>query len=185
MSADPAFTGERLLLSAIQPLLETGEKVRWAARPDTFSVLRTKRFLWWIGVPWTLAVAALYYSGWLPNGALYPLAMIGFAFLAAPFILLFENDRTVYAITGHRALIVHNGMRHSVVSHAFRDMDSELEVLETGGGAGHLYFASNVSTKLRDTDYTGKLAFRDVANVQQVARLLDLVRENKPQSRPG
>jgi hypothetical protein len=180
MSADPAFTGERPLLPALEAHLEKGEKVRWAARADFRSVLRTKLVLWWIGVPWTIAVIALYFTRWLPNEAFFPLGMVGFAFLAAPFILVFEGDRTIYAITDRRALIVHGGMRHSVVKHSFRDMDEELEVLETGGGAGHVYFASNMSTKMRDTDHTGKLAFRDVANAKKVAEILDRARGKSP-----
>jgi hypothetical protein len=176
MSVDPAFTGERPLLPALQDLLETGEKVRWAARPDFRSVLRTKLKLWWVGVPWTVVIVALYFLGWLPDGAFYPLALVSFAFLAAPFILVFEGDNTVYAITDRRVLIVHRGMRHSNVGHPFSAMDKELEVLETGGGAGHVYFASNLSTKMRDTDHTGKLAFRDVANAREVARILDKAR---------
>jgi hypothetical protein len=180
MSADPAFTGERPLLPALEAHLEKGEKVRWAARADFRSVLRTKLMLWWIAVPWTLVVIALYFTQWLPNEAFYPLGMVSFAFLAAPFILVFEGERTIYAITDRRALIVHDGMRKSVVSHAFRNMDEKLEVLETGNGAGHVYFASNMSTKMRDTDHTGKLAFRDVARAQEVAKILDRARGKSP-----
>ena len=176
MSADPAFTGERPLLPALVAHLEKGEKVRWAARADFRSVLRTKLVLWWIGVPWTIGVIALYFTRWLPSEAFYPLGMVSFAFLAAPFILVFEGERTIYAITDRRALIVHDGMRKSVVSYAFRGMDEKLEVLETANGAGHVYFASNLSTKMRDTDHTGKLAFRDVARAKDVAKILDRAR---------
>ena len=56
-------------------------------------------------------------------------------------------------------------------------MDDKLEILETGGGAGHLYFASGWSAKkLRDVDYTGKLAFRDVGKVHEVAKILEKAR---------
>lgn len=180
MTTDPAFTGERPLLPALEAHLEKGEKVRWAARADFRSVLRTKLVLWWIGVPWTIAVIALYFTGWLPAEAFYPLGMVSFAFLAAPFILVFEGERTIYAITDRRALIVHDGMRKSRVGQAFRGMDEKLEVLETANGAGHVYFASNLSTKMRDTDHTGKLAFRDVANAKNVARILDQARGKSP-----
>ncbi len=41
----------------------------------------------------------------------------------------------------------------------------------------HLYFASNMSTKMRDVDYTGKLAFRDLADVQTAAAQLQAARK--------
>jgi hypothetical protein len=176
MTADPAFTGERPLLPILQDLLEKGEQVRWAGRPDFLSVIRTKLFLWWLGVPWSLAVAAAYFFDWISGGVALPLGLAGFAFLAAPFILLFEGEHTVFAITDRRALIVHHGMKHEVMSRRFEDMDDKLEIIETGRGAGHVYFASNLSTRLRDVDHIGKLAFRDVGNAKEVARILDQAR---------
>jgi hypothetical protein len=177
MTADPAFTGQRPLLPVLAPHLQDGETVRWAARPDVYSVLRTKSALWWIGAPWLVFWFGVYLSGWLSWEWFTPFGLIGFAFVAAPFVLLFESDRTVYAITNRRALIVHNGMKHEVVSLPFAQMDEKLEVLETSRGAGHVYFASNQPTRLRDTDHTGKLAFRDVGKANEVARVLDAARK--------
>lgn len=176
-ATDPAFTGERPLLPVLAEYLEQGESVRWAARPSALSLLRSKSALWRVGVPWLAFWFGVYLAGWLSWNWFAPFGLVGFALIAAPFIMLFESDRTIYAITSRRALIVHNGKRHEVVSVPFRDMDAKLEVLETGGGAGHVYFASGRSTKMRDTDYTGKLAFRDVADAQNVAKILDAARE--------
>ncbi len=158
-------------------ILQPDEKVIWAARPDARSILRTKSVIWWVGVPLTLAVLGLSMSGKVSSGILVPLGMAAFALMAAPLIMLFETTLTIYAITDRRALIARRPpSRPPLTSCGFDAMDERLEILETGGGAGHLYFASGRSTKNRDTDYTGKLAFRDVGKAHDVAKLLDKAR---------
>jgi hypothetical protein len=177
MTADPAFTGERPLLPALKDELEAGETVVWAARPNVYSIIRTQKGLWWLGGVWLAAAAAALWLRWIGWEVFAPLGLAGVAFFAGPFLNLFEGDRTVYAITNRHALIVHNGMKPQTVRTPFREMDDKLEVLETGYGAGHVYFASGKSTRLRNADYTGKLAFRDVANAHSVAKILDNVRK--------
>jgi hypothetical protein len=177
MTADPAFTGEPPLLPALEAHLEKGETVRWAARPNVYSIIRTQYWLWWLSGIWFAGAIALLWQGYISLGEFYPVSLVGVAFLGGPFLNLFEGDRTVYAITNKRALIVHNGMRPSFVAVEFSRMDEKLEVLETGSGAGHVYFASNMPAKQRDTDYTGKMAFRNVARAHEVAKILDEARK--------
>jgi len=161
----------------LSEILRPNEKVIWAARPDPLSTLRTKIVVWWVGVPLCGAVFGLTMSGKVSSSFLVPLGLVGFALMAAPFVMLFENALTTYAITNRRALIVRRPpSRPPLVSYNFDAMDDKLEILETGGGAGHIYFASGLSTKMRDTDYTGKLAFRDVGNAHEVAKVLDKAR---------
>jgi hypothetical protein len=158
-------------------ILQPGERVIWAAHPDARATLRTKIIIWLVAVPFCAAVFGLFMSGKVSGLVLYPLALVGFALFAAPFIMLFETTLTTYAITDRRALIVRRPpSRPPLVTCAFDAMDDKLEILETGGGGGHLYFASGWSTKQRDTDHTGKLAFRDVGNVHRVAEILDKAR---------
>ncbi len=177
MTADPAFSGERALLPALEDALESGERVFWAGRPDLFSLLRTQKILMIVGGGWLLAATYALWMHWIAGSTYMPFALIGVAFLAGPLLNLSEHGHTVYAITNRAALIVHHGMRPGVVRTPFREMDEKLEILETGYGAGHVYFASGKSVKLRDVDYTGKLAFRNVLLAQHVARLLDAVRK--------
>jgi hypothetical protein len=161
-------------------ILEPNEKVIWASRPDMLSTLRTKIILWWVGVPLCAAVFGLTMSGKVSSSVLAPLGLVAFALMAAPFVMLFENALTIYAITDRRALIARRRpARPPLVSCRFDAMDKKLEVLETGAGSGHLYFASGWSTKVRDTDHTGKLAFRDVAKAHEVAKILDKARGKK------
>lgn len=176
MTTHPSFTGEYPLLPELEPHLDQGEQIVWAGRPYVFSTLRTYRVLWWIGGVWIALVIAAYFSGFASSGALEPLGMVGCALIAAPFILLYGADKTVYAITNKRALILRS-RKNQIVSVPFERMDAELEILDTGKNSGHLYFASNLSTKMRDTDYTGKLAFRDIKNPREIARVLNVVRK--------
>jgi hypothetical protein len=161
-------------------VLEPKERVIWAARPDALSTLRTKMIIWWVGVPLCGAVFGLFMSGKVSAAILYLLALAGFALMAAPFIMLFENALTIYAVTNRRALIARRPpSRPPLVTCRFDAMDKKLEILDTGSGAGHLYFASGWSTKKRDTDHTGKLAFRDVGHVREVAKILEKARRGK------
>jgi hypothetical protein len=51
-------------------------------------------------------------------------------------------------------------------------MDADFEILDIGGGAGHLNFASGRSTRSPDTDYTGRYGFRFVRDAPRVRDIL-------------
>lgn len=177
MTADPAFAGERSLLPALEPHLQHGERVFWAGKPDIFSLIRTQKILWLAGgalLAWATTALLMH---WIGGTVFMPLALVSIAFLAGPLLNLSEHGHTVYAITNRGALIVHGGMRPEVVRTLFSEIDATFEVLSTGYGAGHVYFASGKPTRMRDVDYTGKLAFRNVLQAQHIARVLDAVRK--------
>ena len=157
--------------------LEPGERVIYAVRPDIWTTIRNKAFLLWIGVPWCIAIFGLFFAGRASWGIVVPLALIGLAMLAAPIILAIETQYTIYAITDRRALIVRTGFRPATVSCPFDRMDETPEMMTAGGKSGHLYLASNMSTKMREVDYTGKLAFRDLADVKSAAAQLEAARK--------
>ncbi|MGD9925042.1 MAG: hypothetical protein AB7V13_26895 [Pseudorhodoplanes sp.] len=164
-------------LSLLAHKLQPGERVLYAVRPDFWVALRNKLFLWWIGVPWCAGTLSLYFAGRASPVIALPLAMVGIAMLAAPIILAIDTRSTIYAITDRRALIVRHGLRPDVISCPFERMDAAPEVMAPGGKGGHLYFATGMSTKLRDVDYTGKLAFRDLADVKTAALRLEAARK--------
>jgi hypothetical protein len=164
-------------LTLLADKLEPGERVLYAVRPDIRVTLRNKLFLLWIGVPWCAGTLSLYFAGRASPAVALPLAMVGIALVAAPVIMAIDTRYTIYAITDRRALIVHNGFRPGLVSCPFDRMDATFEILAAGGRGGHLYFASGMPTKLRDVDYTGKLAFRDLADPQEAASRLDAARK--------
>ena len=132
--------------------------------------------LWWIGFPWlTLAVIATA-KGWLGQSATFFL-LFGVMLIAAPLVMLLHDWQTLFAITTRRALIVRTAWgRRTVTGTAFADMDQEFEILDIGRGAGHLNFASGISTRSPDTDYTGRYGFRCVRDAARVRDILERAR---------
>ncbi len=163
-------------LTLLASKLEPGERVLYAARPDIRVTLRNKLVLWWIGVPWCIAIFGLYFAGRASLAITIPFAMVGMALVMAPILLAIDTQYTLYAITDRRALIVHEWFRPETVSCPFERMDETPELLTAGGKGGHLYFASGMPTRMRDVDYTGKLAFRDLADVPAAAQALERAR---------
>lgn len=173
-------------LTLLADKLEPGEPVLYAARPDIRVTLRNKLALWWIGVPWCIAVFGLYFANRASLGVTIPMAMAGLAILIAPILIAIDTRSTLYAITDRRALILHDGIRPGLLSCPFSGMDEKLELLTAGGKdglmGGHLYFASGFPQRLRDVDYTGKLAFRDLADVPAAAQALERARSASSRS---
>jgi len=166
-------------LTLLADKLEPGEHVRYAVRPDIRVALRNKLVLAWIGIPWCAGSLSLYFAGRASAMIAFPLAMIGIALLAAPILMAIDRRYTIYAITDRRVLVVHHGLRPGVVSCPFERMDATFEVAAPSGKGGHLYFASGMPTKLRDVDYTGRLALRDLADPQEAAMRLEAARKGR------
>ena len=83
--------------------------------------------------------------------------------------------QVLFVITDRRALILRSGWvrkKKSADSTYYAEMDKELEVLPIRGHVGHLNFASGVSTRSPDADYTGRYGFRCVKNAEKVRDLL-------------
>ena len=137
-------------LTLLASKLEPGERVLYAARPDIRVTLRNKLVLWWIGVPWCIAIFGLYFAGRASLAIAIPFAMVGLVLVLAPILLAIDTQYTLYAITDRRALIVHEWFRPETVSCPFDRMDETPELLTAGGKGGHLYFASGMPTRMRD-----------------------------------
>jgi len=166
--------------AALIALLDDGEQVLWTGSPDPLSTLRTQGALWWFGIPWLVMALAALLMGWIPNGWAVPAFLPGITFSVAPFLLAAYAGGTLYAITDRRAIIRHDAIgKQETVSVAFADMDKELEILPVRKGIGHLYFASGMSRELSNVDYTGKLAFRELADPEAVAALLERIRKGE------
>lgn len=168
-------------LATLSEVLTPGETVQWAGGPDPVSALRTTRWLWWIGLPWTSVALTLWLLGLIASGwEMFAIAP-GIALVAGPFLMVFYAQGTTYAITNRRAIIKHDTFsRRRLVSVAFENMDDKLEILPVGPGNGHVYFASGLPTRINDVDYSGKLAFRHVAAPEAVAEMLERARAPDP-----
>ena len=161
----------------LSPILWSGERVLWTGAPNTAATLRTQFALWWVGVPWTIAAITLHFLGLIPWDIDFFAIVFGLVFLAAPFLMAFQADGTIYAITDRRALVRHDALgKKEIVSVPFEDTDDELSIIETGQDTGHLYFASGMSTKLSYVDFDGKYAFRELKDPQAVKALFERIR---------
>jgi hypothetical protein len=158
-------------------MLEPGEKVLWTGGADPRSALRTQTFWWSLGVPYMAVALSLLYFDRIAGGWQLFVIMPGVVLIAAPVLIAIYAGGTIYAITDRRAIIKHDALgKRQTVSVPFEDMDEKLEILPVRPGVGHLYFASGRSTQLSDVDYTGKLAFRELAQPEAVAELLERIR---------
>lgn len=169
-------------LTQLADRLEPGEHVFYAVRPDPWVTLRNKLFLWWVGIPWCAVTISIYVAGRATAAIAWPLALVGIAMVLAPVLLALGTYTTVYAITDRRALIVHDGIHPGFVSCDFDRMEETPELMTSNGRSGHLYFASDMPAKLRDVDYTGKLAFRDLADLQPAVEALARARSGRSQT---
>ncbi|MCA1362513.1 MULTISPECIES: hypothetical protein [unclassified Bradyrhizobium] len=167
------------LLRLLAESLQDGEQVVWQGQPDAIANATMWRFLWWIGFPWLLLTVIAVSNDWIDQ-ATQPLAMIGVGMIAAPFVMLLQDLQTLYVITDRRALIVRTAWsRRSVTATSFDAMDEVFEILDIGGGVGHLNFASGRSTRSPDTDYTGRYGFRCVRDARRIRDILDHARTGK------
>jgi hypothetical protein len=170
----------------LAPLLKEGERVLWTGHADVHSSLRTQIVLWWVGMPWTITTLVLIYFNVIRDDFRFLMVVVGGLFLAAPFLLTAHTAGAVYAITTRRAIIKRDALgQKQTVCVPFEDMDEKLEVMPTNGETGHLYFASKMSTKLADADFDGKLCFRELPRAQEVADLLDRIRNHGKPNRNG
>lgn len=166
--------------AALIAMLQDGEQVLWTGSPDPLSTLRTQGMLWLFGVPWLALALLAFFLGWIPKGWAIPAFLPGLALTVAPLLLAAYAGGTVYAITDRRAIIRHDAFgKDETVSVRFEDMDEKLEILPVRKGVGHLYFASGISTRLSNADHTGKLAFRELPDAEDVAALLERARKGQ------
>ena len=150
----------------------------WAAHPDALSTLRTKIVIWWVGVPLAFAVLGLFMSGKVSSTILAPLGLVAFALMAAPFVMLFENAFTIYAITNRRALIARraSSARSRWSAATSTPWTTSWKSWRPAAAPATFISPRDGRPKLRDVDHTGKLAFRDVGKVHEVAKILEKAR---------
>ncbi|WP_249141108.1 hypothetical protein [Bradyrhizobium liaoningense] len=174
--ATPFSAGLRRLCA--EALLD-GERVIWEGQPDGIARMMMWRFLWWLGLPWLLLTVVAIRNDWFDQAA-QPLVMLGVAMIAAPLVMLLQDLQTLYMITDRRALILRTAWGRRTVSQTpFKAMDAVFEILDIGGGVGHLNFASGRSTRSPDTDYTGRHGFRCVRDAARIRHILEGARAGK------
>jgi hypothetical protein len=160
------------LIALLNRTLADDERVIWQSRPDAWADMMMLRFLWWIGVPWMAFAIVATHKGWIDESAFFFL-VTGAVMLGGPIALYIHDLQTLFVITDRRALILRTAWGKKVAtSTSYAQMSKDIEVLPISGHVGHVNFASGVSTKKQDTDYTGRYGFRCVKHAQNVRELL-------------
>ncbi len=132
--------------------------------------------LWWVGFPWLILSALAVSGGWIDQSATFFL-MSRTILVAAPLVMALYDLQTLCVITDRRALILHTAWgRRTATGTAFEDMDATFEIPDISRGAGHLNFASGVSTRSPDADYAGRYGFRCIPNADRVRDILERAR---------
>ncbi len=167
----------RRLIRTLQP----GERVLWQGQPDAIADMLMWRSLWWIGFPWLVLSAVAVAKGWIDQSATFFLTS-GAIMIAAPLVMLLYDLQTLCVITDRRALILRTAWgKRTVTGTGFDDMDATFEILDISRGAGHLNFASGVSTRSPDADYTGRYGFRCIPDADRVRHILECARDGHAQ----
>lgn len=182
----------RELESAVERELQSGERTVWVEMPVPryFTGLTTTMFLF--GIPWT--AFALFWTGGAAWGTwrggpgffrLFPLfglpfILIGFGMLGSPIWAYRKAQRTIYAITDRRALIIAAGRTTTIRSFPPEKLE-EIFRREKRDGTGDVIFLRNA---WRDSDgdrRSEEIGFMSVREPKHVENLLqELAQQKRP-----
>ncbi|CAN7350675.1 hypothetical protein LJR220_003116 [Bradyrhizobium sp. LjRoot220] len=164
--------------------LQRGERVLWQGQPDGIARMLLWRILWWIGFPWLALTALAFTRGWIGESVMF-LLVLGVAMVGTPLLVLLYDLQTLYVITNRRALIVRTFDKATVTDTLFSDMDATFEILDVGRGPCTLNFASGISPRASDTDYTGRYGFRWIRDATAVRNILERARREDAARQAG
>jgi hypothetical protein len=170
--------------SGIDAELQHGERVLWVGKPTPLRIVMQNRDALVTGV---LAVAALFVLlvafpfahifDFIFFGCGFPWVflfffLLPFYYFARPVSEFLSAERTIYAVTDRRALIIKPRLGGKIVQSYNRV--AEVERRELGGGSGDLIFGSETVVRGRASARlkTRKIGFFGIANVREVERLL-------------
>lgn len=171
--------------------LQPGETLLWAGKPLASRIALQNRQALVTGV---LALAALYVvlTG-VAAASIFSFLIVGcgFTWLAALFMLLplyyfarpvsdyLAAERTIYAVTDRRALIIKPRFRGRIVQSYNRIQ--HIERRELSGGKGDLIFASETQPARR-RERARRIGFFGIANPREVERLMLGILNESPRS---
>ncbi len=170
--------------TGIDAELQSGEQVLWVGRPTPLRLALQNGEALVTGV---LAVAAFLVLlfvfpvanifSFLVFGCGFPWVflfffLLPFYYFARPVSDYLAAERTVYAVTNRRALIIKPKLRGKVVKSYNRI--AQIERRDLTGGSGDLIFGSETEARGRASSRvrTRKIGFYGIANVREVERLM-------------
>jgi hypothetical protein len=170
-----------------QAQLEAGERLLWHGRPDPKRQLLGSLAVMLFGIPWTAfalfwtgAASGLIWGdrqlGWHSLFGLFgvPFVLVGLGMLTSPYWTYQKAQRTVYAITNRRAMIISGTRTRKIQSFAGPDIGL-IERTERTNGKGDVMFATITGNKnMQRIGFTG---ITDARRVEQL--LLDTFKRNE------
>lgn len=163
--------------------LDEGEELLWVGQPVPAKMLKKALPSTLFAIPWT-AFAVFWTVGAATGGGLFglfgvPFILIGLGMFATPLWAWRDAQRTVYALTTRRALVLApSSLSLSPVKSVLQVTSfprSELATLsrtEASDGSGDLVFHEVTRTDSEGSSRTERRGFLAVADVQRVERLL-------------
>jgi len=165
--------------------LDAGEHLLWSGAPDPgrlalqalpamlFGVPFTAFAAFWMTMAFRMTGAGSHPASPGPFFALFglPFLLIGLAILTSPLWTYLGAQRTVYAVTEHRALIISGLGTRGVQSFTHADI-GDLERFERADGSGDLYFAARgyVTRGVARMQRLGFIGIPEVRTVEQLIR---------------
>lgn len=174
--------------SLVKGELQTGEKLLWAAKPSGIrSHVLGKLPLALFGIPffafavfWTNMAAEMGGGGF----DLFPLfgvpfMLIGAGLILSPIYAAWLADRTVYALTDRRLIIIKDGWQKSVRSWTLAQAD-ELERRDHSDGTSSLYFATSISRDTKGRSTTRRHGFVGIDGAADLEYQITRLRDSLP-----
>jgi hypothetical protein len=168
---------------AFESEIEPGEKILWQGRPDaTRAGLKLVPVLVF-AIPWLAfsifwVVGAADYKvpdlskpgGFFPLFGL-PFVLVGLFLLSVPYLGYRTAQRTVYAVTSKRVLILILGRTRKTTSYYPKDVKA-LEVTVRSNGKGDVVFAREIWRGRRGSTNTTPIGFFGIDDPEAVKRLM-------------
>lgn len=178
-NAIDAYEGIDMYLEAqntVKRNLWEGERLVWMGCPNVarFAVRKSwNTFLF--GIPFT-AFSLFWEYNAASKGLFFqlwgiPFIAVGFGMLASPLWQYWRGQKTIYAVTNQRLLIITGGIFPSVKSFTPSDVD-DIERQESPDGSGTIIFARKKRSGGKGGAYTVKIGFFAIPDVRKVERFI-------------
>jgi hypothetical protein len=162
-----------------QAQLEPGERLLWYGKPDPKRQMLSSLIIMVFGIPWTAfalvwtgAASGLFigdrFFGWQSLFGLFgvPFVIVGFGMLASPYRTYRQAQRTVYAVTNRRAIIISGTRTRNIQSFGAADMDM-IERRERASGKDDVLFAT-----VRNPKNIRRVGFFGITDARRAETLL-------------
>jgi len=165
--------------------LDSGERLLWSGSPAPGGMALAALPVTLFGIPFTAFAVFWIMTAW--NGTRHlphevgpfqffplfgvPFLLIGCGILASPLWAYLSAQRTVYAVTDRRALIIVGWPRATVQSYQASDV-GDITRVEGADGRGTVMFASRMWTGNNGFPNSTRVGFVGIENVRQVEQLI-------------